>query len=94
MVCMGAAHLAPSPPYPLAAGTLARDTVLAMICIEHNTNENAEGDAHAFLDFVTVAIPTETFTAYTAVMLTKKIMEVASQPFPTYHRYPLLGDLS
>jgi hypothetical protein len=43
-----------------------------MIYMEYNTTENAERDAHAFLDFVVTSIPPGTFTTHTALTLTEE----------------------
>ena len=51
-----------------------------MLYMEYSTKESAEGDAHAFLNLITVAIPTETFTAYTGVTLTEEAIAVDSSP--------------
>jgi hypothetical protein len=49
-----------------------------MVCMEYNTTESADKDAHAFLGFITLAISTSTFMAYTAVTLTEEAMAVDS----------------
>jgi hypothetical protein len=67
--------------HPLTTGTQARDTVLAMLCMEYNMTENAEVDCLAHLDFIVASILHETLTAQTAVTLTEEEMAVVLHPF-------------
>ena len=74
-------HIRPLPTHPLISGTKARDTVLAMLCMEYNMTENAEVDCLAHLDFIVASILHETLTAQTAVTLTEEEMAVVLHPF-------------
>jgi hypothetical protein len=52
---------------------------MAMLCMEYITPANAAEDAHALYEFAAAAIPTETFTAHTAVTLQEKEMVIHPQ---------------
>ena len=62
-------HFQLPPTHPWAAGTHAKDAILAMLHMVYTTPEDAARDVQALTDLVASAIPTETFILYTSFSL-------------------------